>query len=96
VAIDGQRDREYARDIVASALCRVRHKESHMATNLGLDPELLERAFRLSGERTKKATVTRALEEFVARREQQRVRELLNDLEWDESFDHKLERSRSR
>lgn len=67
-----------------------------MATNLGLDPALLERALRLSGERAKKAAVTRALEEFIARREQQRVSELLNDLEWDESFDYKLERSRSR
>ena len=38
-----------------------------MATNLDLDPQLLDRAFRLSGERTKKATVTRAIEEYVAR-----------------------------
>ena len=66
-----------------------------MATNLGLDPELLERAFRLSGERTKKAAVTRALQEFVARREQRRVAELFGDLEWDPGYDYKAERSRA-
>ena len=43
-----------------------------MATNLALDQELLDRAFRVSGEHTKKAAVTRALQEFIARREQDR------------------------
>jgi Arc/MetJ family transcription regulator len=65
-----------------------------MATNLDLDPRLLDRAFRLSGERTKKATVTRALEEYVARLEQRRATELFGDLEWDATYDYKTERSR--
>jgi Arc/MetJ family transcription regulator len=67
-----------------------------MATNLAIDPELLERAVKVSGERTKKATVTKALQEFIARREQRRVAELLGKLEWDESYDYKAERSRRR
>ena len=66
-----------------------------MATNLALDPALLERAFALSGEKTKKAAVTRALEEFIARREQRRLIELFDSLEWDTGFDYKQERSRS-
>jgi len=41
-----------------------------MPTNLDLDPALLDRALAVSGERTRKAAVTRALEEFIARREQ--------------------------
>ena len=41
-----------------------------MATNLSIDPVLLERALELSGERTKKAAVNKALREFIARREQ--------------------------
>ncbi|MBM3343481.1 MAG: type II toxin-antitoxin system VapB family antitoxin [Betaproteobacteria bacterium] len=65
-----------------------------MATNLSLDPELLDRAFELSGERTKKAAVTRALQEFIARRRQRRVADLLGTLQWDESFDYKAERKR--
>ena len=65
-----------------------------MATNLAIDPELLNRAVEVSGERTKKAVVTKALQEFIARREQKRVVELLGKLEWDDSFNYKTERSR--
>ena len=65
-----------------------------MATNLALDPDLLEEAFRLSGEPTKKAAVTRALQEFIARREQRRVAELFGTLLWDDAFDYKAERTR--
>jgi hypothetical protein len=65
-----------------------------MATNLSLDPELIERALAVSGERTKKAAVTRALEEFIARRRQKRLLDLMGKLEWDDSFNYKTERSR--
>jgi hypothetical protein len=65
-----------------------------MATNLAIDPDLLDRAVRVSGERTKKAVVTKALQEFIARREQRKVADLLGKLEWDKSFDYKVERSR--
>lgn len=66
-----------------------------MATNLALDPELLERAFLVSGERTKKAAVTLALEEFIARRQQAGMLELLGTLEWNDEYDYKAARSRS-
>ena len=65
-----------------------------MATNLDIDPDLVEQALAISGERTKKAAVTRALQEFIARRRQKRVLELMGQLEWDNSFDYKAERSR--
>ena len=65
-----------------------------MATNLALDPDLIERAVKVSGEKTKKAAVTRALEEFIARRNQKRLVDLMGKLEWDESFDYKAARSR--
>ena len=65
-----------------------------MATNLSIDPALIERALKLSGETTKKAAVTRALEEFIARRLQKRLLDLMGKLEWDDSFDYKAERSR--
>ncbi len=68
---------------------------THMPSNLALDPELLERALAVSGEKTKKAAVTKALQEFVARREQKRLRELFASLEWDAEFDYKAERSRA-
>jgi hypothetical protein len=65
-----------------------------MATNLAIDPDLLDRALAVSGERTKKAAVTLALQEFIARRQQKRVLDLMGKLEWDPSYDHKAERSR--
>ena len=65
-----------------------------MATNLDLSPELIDRAVKMSGKTTKKAAVTLALEEFIARRSQKRLLELMNKLEWDTSFDYKAERSR--
>ena len=65
-----------------------------MATNLSLDPDLIERALKVSGERTKKAAVTRALEEFIARRRQKQLLDLMGKLEWEDTFDYKAERSR--
>lgn len=65
-----------------------------MATNLALDPSLIERAVAISGEPSKKAAVTLALKEFIARREQSRIVDLLGQLSWDESYDPKTERSR--
>ncbi len=65
-----------------------------MATNLGIDPELLERALAIGGERTKKATVNRALQEFIARRSQAQLLGLFGQLESDSDYDYKGERTR--
>lgn len=65
-----------------------------MATNLDLSPELLEEALRLSGESTKKAAVTKALEEFIARRRQRKILELFGKLERDAGYDYKAEQTR--
>ena len=65
-----------------------------MATDLAIDPLLLDRAVEVSGERTKKAVVTKALQEVIARREQRRVVALMGKLVWDDSFNYKAERSR--
>lgn len=65
-----------------------------MTTNLALDPKLLDRALKVSGQKTKKAAVTLALEEFIAKRSQKNMLDLMDKLEWDDSFDYKAERSR--
>ncbi|MDP3610587.1 MAG: type II toxin-antitoxin system VapB family antitoxin [Rubrivivax sp.] len=65
-----------------------------MATNLAIDPDLLDKALEVSGERTKKAAVTKALQEFIARRQQRRVLDLMGKLDWDTSFNYKAERAR--
>lgn len=60
----------------------------------GLADKPMERALKVSGEKTKKAAVSRALEEFITRRSQKRLVDLMAKLEWDESFNYKAERSR--
>lgn len=44
--------------------------------------------------RTKKVAVTLALQEFIARRQQKRVLDLMGKLKWDTPYDYKTERSR--
>ena len=65
-----------------------------MVTHLALDQERLDQAIRVSGEPTNTEAVSRALQEFIARREQRRVFELFGKLEGDSSFDDKAERTR--
>ena len=48
----------------------------------------------MSGEKTKKVAVTKALEEFIARREQKKLLSLFGELDWDPGYDYKSERSR--
>jgi len=65
-----------------------------MSTSLSSDPDLQNEALRKGSEKAKKATVNRALREFLARRKQKGIVELFGKLEWDDEFDYKQERSR--
>lgn len=58
-----------------------------MATNLSIDPDLIDQALKVSGEKTKAAAVTKALQEFIAWRKQKGVLELMGKLKWDAKFD---------
>lgn len=60
-----------------------------MATNLAIDPDLLNEALQISGLNTKKDTVNQALTEFVQRRKQQEITRLFGDLPCDENYDYK-------
>lgn len=60
-----------------------------MNTNLSIDPDLLEQAMCVGGEKTKKATIEKALREFITRRDQKRILDLFGTLEWDEDYDYK-------
>jgi hypothetical protein len=48
-----------------------------MAANLSIDRALIELAMEVSGERTKKAAVTKALQEFIARRRHKRLLDMM-------------------
>ena len=65
-----------------------------MATNLAIDPKLLDRALDVGGLRTKKETVTVALEEFIQRREQRKILEAMGTFEFRDDWDYKEDRQR--
>ena len=65
-----------------------------MATNLAIDDRLLEEAQKIGGHRTKKATVTEALEEYIRHRKQARIVELFGQVDLDPKFDYKKQRRR--
>jgi len=63
-----------------------------MATNLAIDDRLLEEALRVGGHRTKKATVTEALQEYIQHRKQVKILELFGTVDFDRSYDYKKQR----
>jgi Arc/MetJ family transcription regulator len=69
--------------------------EDDMPTNLAIDPELLDEAHRIGGHRTKKATVTEALEEYIRRRRQKHILKLFGKVELDPDYDYKKQRRRA-
>jgi hypothetical protein len=71
-----------------------KHRPDTIGNGVHVDSKLIGCAFELSGERTKEAAVTKALQEFIARRSQKRLLDLFGKLEWDASFDYKAARSR--
>lgn len=66
-----------------------------MPTNLAIDDQLLDEAQRIGGHRTKKATVTEALEEYIQRRKQARILELFGTVQFDAKYNYKKQRSRT-
>jgi len=65
-----------------------------MATNLDLDPALVDEAVAAGGRRTKKETVTEALQEYIARRRQAQVTRLFGTVNYDPKHDYKKQRRR--
>ena len=65
-----------------------------MATNLDLDPLLVEAAVAAGGCKTKKEAVTEALREYIARRKQARIAGLFGTVDFDPKYDYKQQRRR--
>ena len=67
-----------------------------MGTNLDIDDELLEQALRVGGHRTKKATVTEALKEYIQRRKQLEILEVFGSVDYYDDYSPKKYRKRPR
>ena len=66
-----------------------------MATNLAIDDRLLQEAQRIGGQRTKKATVTEALQEYIQYRKQAKILELFGTVDFDPKYNYKKQRRKS-
>jgi hypothetical protein len=65
-----------------------------VATNLDLDPALIDEAVAVGGARTKKEAVTAALREYIARRRQVEIVRLFGSIDIDPRYDYKKQRRR--
>ena len=65
-----------------------------MATNLDLDPALVDEAVAIGESRTKKEAVTEALKEYIARRRQAQISRLFGTIDYDPKYDYKKQRRR--
>jgi hypothetical protein len=63
-----------------------------MPTNLDIDDRLIVEAQKLGRHRTKKETVTAALDEYIRRRKQQQIVSLFGTIDYDPAYDHKRAR----
>jgi Arc/MetJ family transcription regulator len=69
-------------------------RKSALATNLSIDPELLQKALEVSGFKTKKKTVNLALQEFINRHKQVEILNLFGKMDPDPNYDYKKGRAR--
>jgi hypothetical protein len=67
-----------------------------MPTNLAIDDRLIDEAKKLGRHRTKKETVTAALDEYIRRRKQQDILSLFSSIDYSDRFDYKKERGKRR
>ena len=63
-----------------------------MPTNLTIEDALLKKALKAGGLRTKKETVTKALEEFIQRRQQRKILRAMGSIEFREEWNYKADR----
>jgi hypothetical protein len=67
-----------------------------MPTNLAIDDRLIQEAQKLGRHRTKKETVTAALDEYIRRRKQQQIISLFGTIDYDAGYDYKRARRMKR
>lgn len=66
-----------------------------MATNLNIDPGLLNEALKVGGQKTKKETVNQALREFIERRKQEEIVSQFGSIIYETGYDYKKYRERN-
>lgn len=65
-----------------------------MPTNLNIDDSLLEKAVILGKHKSKKEAVNTALEEYIKLRNQMRIKDLFDKIDYDKKYNYKKQRSK--
>lgn len=65
-----------------------------MRTNIVIDDHLMKEALKLSGCKTKKELIHKALEEFIQNRKRRDLSELKGKINFDEKYNYKELRNR--
>lgn len=64
-----------------------------MRTNIVIDDQLMEEAFKLSKTKTKKELIKKALEEFIQNRRRLNLKDIKGKIQFEEGHDYKKMRS---
>jgi Arc/MetJ family transcription regulator len=67
----------------------------YMATNLQINDELILKAVRLGGHKTKKAAVSKALVVYIQHLEQEKIFSMFGKVDYDPEYDYKKQRRRA-
>ena len=65
-----------------------------MATNLQIDDQLIKKAVKIGGHKTKKAAVTSALVEYIQHNAQKKVIKLFGTIDYDPNYNYKVQRKK--
>jgi Arc/MetJ family transcription regulator len=76
-------------------LCVVFEEVIYMATNLQINDELILKAVRLGGHKTKKAAVSKALVVYIQHLEQEKIFSMFGKVDYDPEYDYKKQRRRA-
>lgn len=66
-----------------------------MPINLNINKDLLEKAVLLGNHKSKSDAIKTALEEYIKSRNQMRIKELFNKIEYDKKYNYKKQRSKN-
>jgi Arc/MetJ family transcription regulator len=66
-----------------------------MATNLQIDDNLILKAVKLGGHKTKKAAVSKALVEYIHQLEQEKILSMFGKVDYDPEYNYKKQRNRA-
>jgi Arc/MetJ family transcription regulator len=70
-------------------------EEREMATNLDIDDDLINKAVKLGGHKTKRSAVSTALIEYIQHLEQEKILKVFGTIDYEPDYDYKKQRNQT-